>query len=94
MMTFGEFLEAMQTLHGPVRLSQSAVSLIGSPGREDTKRAIERARRLGKSVTPADLTNAISPESQDAANQGVLDLSIAPFSRITGSTLCPLGTRK
>ena len=88
MMTFTEFL-ASQGRAGmpPARLLHPAVVVgFATPGREDTKRAVERARRRGTTVTPADLTNAISPESQQTANQGVLSLSATPVPRKLGST--------
>ena len=88
MMTFGEYI-AFQG--GVAVLSHqstktAASPLLATPGKDDTRRAIEKARRRGTPVTPADLTNAISPESQQTANQGVLSLSATPVPRKKGST--------
>ena len=73
MMTFIEFLEAMRTgIPEPTRLSQASAVSLASPNKDDTRRAIERARKLGRSVTPADLRVAVSPESQQTARNGVI----------------------
>ena len=88
MMTFTEFL-ASQGRAGKLpafQLHPKTAVGFATPGTEDTKRAVEQARRRGTTVTPADLTKAISPKSKQIATQGVLDLSAAPPPRITGST--------
>jgi hypothetical protein len=80
MMTFSEYV-ASQEGAGILPARQRppiAVACLASPGLQDTKRAIERARRRGTPVTPADLKASISPESLRTAKQGVLDLSAAP----------------
>jgi hypothetical protein len=77
MMTFSEFVASQRSdALSVVPATKSVVApSLASPGTQDTKRAIERARRLGKAVTPADLTNAISPESQQSARDGVMKRS-------------------
>ena len=72
MMTFGEYLESMRAaIPSPAHLSQATAFSLAFPGKEDTKRAIDRARKLGRSVTPEDLRAAVSPESQQTARNGV-----------------------
>ena len=88
MMTFSEFV-ASQRPDAPsaAQAKKSVVApSLASPGTEDTKRAIDKARKRGTVVTPADLRNAISPESHRSAQHGVLGVSPAPSSRMTGST--------
>jgi hypothetical protein len=77
MMTFSEFVASQRPdALSVVQATKSVVARsLASPGTQDTKRAIERARRRGTSVTPADLTNAISPESQQSARDGVMKRS-------------------
>jgi hypothetical protein len=87
MMTFSEFVKSMQKIvPNPLRLTHATSSSFASPGIEDTKRAIERATKRGRFVTPDDLKRAISPESQQTANQGVLSLSATLVPRKLGST--------
>ena len=72
MMTFTEYMEAMKaTMPGPLWLNQATSASLAAPSREDTKRAIERAARRGRAVTPSDLKIATSPESREAARQGI-----------------------
>ena len=92
-MTFAEYLAAHvrgDFLLLPL-LPSTAVSF-ASPGKDDTKRAIDRARKLGRPVTPADLKLATSPESQEAARQGVLDVSRPPLGRTSGKTSATAGS--
>lgn len=92
MMTFIEFLEAMRTaIPEPTRLSQATAVSLASPNKDDTRRAIERARKMGRGVTPADLKAATSPESREAARQGVLDVYRLPLGRISGKTSARAG---
>ena len=93
MMTFIEFLEAMRTaMPDPPHLSQATTFSLAFPGKEDTRRAIERARKLGRVVLPADLKVATSPESREAARQGALDISRPPLRRNSGKAPGPAET--
>lgn len=72
MITFGEYLEAMQaTMPSPLWLTPATAAMFASPDKADTKRAIERAKKRGRVVTPADLRACISPESQERAMKGI-----------------------
>ena len=73
MMTFKEFLASQGRAEMPPAHMLHPTAAVGfaSPGKEDTKRAIDKARKRGNFVTPDDLKRAISPESQQTAQQGV-----------------------
>lgn len=72
MMTFGEYMEAVQAaMPSPLWLTHATTASLATPGKEDTKRAIERAAKRGRAVTPDDLRAGVSPESQEKAIQGV-----------------------
>lgn len=94
MMTFIEFMEAMQAaIPSPLWLTQAtAASLVATPGKDDTTRALERAKRRGTAVTPDDLRASISPESQEAAKKGICKLATAQSPGDSGSTSGLMGT--
>jgi len=93
MMTFVQYLEAMQAIMpSPLWLTQATASSLATPNREDTRRAIERAAKRGRAVTPDDLRASISPESQEAAKEGIKRLSIAQTIRTSDSTPGPTGS--
>jgi hypothetical protein len=72
MMSFSDYVEFRQAVTpSPLRLTRTTAISLASPGLEDTKRAIERAKKRGTSLTTGDLTRAISPETYRTANQAV-----------------------
>lgn len=84
MMCFSEYLEAIQAaLPSPLWLTQATAATIASPDKEDTKRAIERAAKRGKAVTPDDLRACISPESIERAQRAVTTVPTDPGVRGT-----------
>lgn len=91
MMTFGEYFEMRQAMPSLSWLIHASSSAFASPGREDTKRAIERAAKRGRSASPDDLRAAVSPESHEAAKDGINRLVAAQLSQGSGSTSGPGG---
>ena len=93
MMSFYEFLASrkMDSTPNARTLSTTTAASLASPGLLDTKRAIERAKKRGTPLTPADLASSISPESQQIANQGVLGHSAARLPQTKGSTPGSMG---
>lgn len=72
MMSFSEYVQSRQAESpSPLRLTRATAISLASPGLEDTKRAIERSKKRGTSLTTSDLTRAISPETYRTANQAV-----------------------
>ena len=70
-MTFTEYMASRQTaMPSPPWLTQTA-AILASPGKHDTRRAIDRATRRGRTVTPDDLKASISPESHEKARDGL-----------------------
>lgn len=73
MMTFSEFLASQRNARVPAmpQVDAATAATFATPGKEDTKRAIERAAKRGRSVTPDDLKACISPESVERAQRAV-----------------------
>lgn len=92
MMTFFEYMEAMQAaMPSPLWLNQATAASLATPNATDTKRAVERAVKRGRSAQPVDLRATVSPESEEAAKKGIMRLAAAQLSRGSGSTLGPGG---
>jgi hypothetical protein len=72
MMTFYQYLEWQRTALPDAMTMMSMTGIDPAvPNREDTKRSMARARKQGRAPSPADLKNAVSPESHRTANLAV-----------------------
>ena len=87
-MTFAQYMAAQARggFSTAPQLRPATAANLAFPGKEDTRRAIDRAKKMGRVVTPDDMKVATSPESQAAARQGVLNVSRLPLGRISGKT--------